>query len=187
MPLIKSSSKQAVTKNIKKELAAGKPHDQAVAIALNVKRRARGKAGGGEVSIPYTPIGGGKTYQGFIPGTSGGRTDNKPMKVGSGSYVLPADTLSALGHGNSQAGADALSRMFKMGPYATGKFADGGEVGAPTDIIAASGEMVLPPEKVAEIGGGDLKRGHSILDGLVTHVRRKNISTLRKLPKPKKS
>lgn len=41
MPLIKSKSKEAVKSNIKAEIAAGKPQKQAVAIALNVKRKAK--------------------------------------------------------------------------------------------------------------------------------------------------
>ena len=40
MPLVKSTSKQAFRKNIKAEVAAGKPVKQAVAIAYNVKREA---------------------------------------------------------------------------------------------------------------------------------------------------
>ena len=43
MPLIKSSSKKAISKNIKTEMAANKPQKQAVAIALNVARKAKGK------------------------------------------------------------------------------------------------------------------------------------------------
>jgi hypothetical protein len=43
MPLIKSSKKEAVGKNIKAELEAGKPRKQAVAIALNVQREAEKK------------------------------------------------------------------------------------------------------------------------------------------------
>ena len=41
MPLIKSSSKQAFTSNIKREMQAGKPAKQAVAIAYSVKRQAQ--------------------------------------------------------------------------------------------------------------------------------------------------
>ena len=40
MPLDKSGSKASVSKNIKAEMKAGKPQKQAVAIALDVKRRA---------------------------------------------------------------------------------------------------------------------------------------------------
>lgn len=41
MPLIKSGSKQAVSENIRREMDAGKPQKQAVAIALSVQRRSR--------------------------------------------------------------------------------------------------------------------------------------------------
>ena len=43
MPLIKSTSKPAFTKNVKKEIAAGKPPKQAVAIAYATKRAAAAK------------------------------------------------------------------------------------------------------------------------------------------------
>jgi len=42
MPLVKSASKKAVSKNIKTEMEiGGKPQKQAVAIALNVQREAK--------------------------------------------------------------------------------------------------------------------------------------------------
>lgn len=52
MPLIKSKSDKAFKKNIKAEIAAGKPPKQAVAIAYSVKRRAeQGKKDGGQVNL----------------------------------------------------------------------------------------------------------------------------------------
>lgn len=45
MPLVKSTSKGAFRKNIKTEMAHGKPQKQAVAIAYSVKRRAAAKKG----------------------------------------------------------------------------------------------------------------------------------------------
>ena len=44
MPLVKSTSKNAFRKNIKAEVAAGKPVKQAVAIAYSVEREAAKKA-----------------------------------------------------------------------------------------------------------------------------------------------
>jgi hypothetical protein len=41
MPLIKSPSKKAREENIKREIAAGKPAKQAVAIGYSVQREAR--------------------------------------------------------------------------------------------------------------------------------------------------
>lgn len=43
MPLVKSASKKAVGENIKREEEAGKPRKQAIAIALDVARRAGAK------------------------------------------------------------------------------------------------------------------------------------------------
>ena len=40
MPLIKSSSKKAVSENIRREVSAGKPQRQAVAIAISTQDRA---------------------------------------------------------------------------------------------------------------------------------------------------
>ncbi len=43
MPLAKSPSKQAFSKNVKAEMNAGRPQKQAVAIAYSVKRQAQKK------------------------------------------------------------------------------------------------------------------------------------------------
>jgi hypothetical protein len=43
MPLVKSASRKAVSTNIRREIEAKKPQRQAVAIALDIQRRAKGK------------------------------------------------------------------------------------------------------------------------------------------------
>jgi hypothetical protein len=45
MPLIKSKTKAAVSENIRREMASGKPQRQSIAIALDVQRRAGGSYG----------------------------------------------------------------------------------------------------------------------------------------------
>lgn len=47
MPLIKSKSEKAFKENVEREIAAGKPQKQAVAIAYDVQRRAKKADGGG--------------------------------------------------------------------------------------------------------------------------------------------
>jgi len=44
MPLVKSSSKEAFSKNLKTELKAGKPQKQALAIAYSTQRAAENKS-----------------------------------------------------------------------------------------------------------------------------------------------
>lgn len=41
MPLKKGYSKKSISKNIKTEIKAGRPRKQAIAIALNVARKAK--------------------------------------------------------------------------------------------------------------------------------------------------
>lgn len=278
MPLIKSGSKEAVSKNIREMRHAGYPKDQAIAAALSTARRyGRKRADGGRTDFSWVeegadPVGAAATaaamrtkrsvssartpgpitkglfaigaaplvwghmgkhlidsaqaradggaatpwftrrqantigHVGMLRSPVPGRTDKLPISVGSGSYVLPADIVSALGQGNSDAGAQILGSMFAKGPYGTAAprlggrrprvmrapsmsrsfrspmRADGGA--APVDVIAAGGEYVLDPDQVAAVGGGDMGRGHRILDSFVEQVRKEHVKTLKKLPGP---
>lgn len=200
MPLTKGSSQAAVSKNIRELKNTGRPQAQAVAIALRVAGKSRKKADGG--STPWFARSEAKSmvpHSGYIPGATGGRADKVPMGVKGSSYVLPSDVVSGLGQGNSNAGAAFLNHAFKAGPYGSSmpginvkskairqKFADGGETPV-ADIQASHGEYVVGPEIVANLGGGDISKGHDVLDALVKHVRSKTIKRLKKLPKPKAS
>lgn len=55
MPLEKSKSNAARSRNISREMHAGKPKDQAIAIAYDVQRRAGGKVKKGRhgTKTPY--------------------------------------------------------------------------------------------------------------------------------------
>lgn len=62
------------------------------------------------------PVGGSYSSGGFVSGTpqqyaSGGQADNIRAMLSPGEYVMDADTVSALGDGNSEAGAAALDKF----------------------------------------------------------------------------
>lgn len=77
-------------------------------------------------------------------------------------------------------------------PPKLGKLADGGAtedktMGMPVPIKSASGEFVIDPSIVKNIGEGSLEAGHKSLDRWVMKLRAKHIATLKKLPKPAQS
>ena len=116
-----------------------------------------------------------------------GRTDKLPISVKAGSYVIPSDIVSAIGDGNSAAGNAAMNYLIghvtqnaQLG-NAPQLAADGAEI----PIIAAGGEYVVDPAAVAHIGGGNLEKGHNLLDKFVREIRKLHIKTLRNLPGPK--
>ena len=148
-------------------------HDDEIASALNM---VRARSDGGRVH--YGPI------NAEVPG----RTDRLPVHVHSGAYVIPADIVSSLGEGNTAAGNKIIEHMFSRGGYADGvKRADGGKVARKElPVIVAGGEYILSPDEVAAIGGGDVAKGHAILDEFVKSHRAKTIKTLKKLPGPAK-
>jgi len=216
MPLQKGKSQETISSNISEMVHAGHPQKQAVAAALQTARESA--KGGFHLPRPKTPRLGKpmKLHTGPIHSAVAGRTDHLPMHVPSGSYVIPADIISAMGEGNTMAGFKQVKRIFGGTPY-TGKKEPYGVSGGPygmssgmpygqgagpyggelpgkaeggevdaVPIVAAGGEYVLSPEQVRMIGEGDLEVGHKVLDEFVKRYRKETINTLRKLPGPKK-
>ena len=129
-----------------------KPKKQAVAIALDVARKMR--ADGGAVS-----------------GAGNGRDDNVAADVPDGSHVIPADVVSALGVGNTEAGFKALDAMFKAvgrEPASKGRL----------PVAVSDGEYIVPPAAVEAAGG------HDVLNKLIMEIRQRHIERLKNLGSP---
>jgi len=126
-----------------------------------------------------------KPHVGPIHSAVAGRTDHLPMHVPSGSYVIPADIISAMGEGNTMAGFRIMNDITNQYGGQTSGYATGGYTGQLVPIVAAGGEYVISPEVVANMGNGDMNVGHGELDAFVTKMRAKTVDTLKKLPGPK--
>lgn len=144
-----------------------------------------------------------KIHTGAIRSAISGRTDHLPVHVLSGSYVLPANVVSALGESNTLAGFAVAKSMFSQPIYGQRKLgagapyggaglpygqpephrADGGEVQS-VPVVLSGGEFVLTPAEVMRVGHGDLDTGHKILDAFVMAVRKKDLKTIKSLPGP---
>lgn len=86
-----------------------------------------GKQGGGPAALPLTGFPGagaaqaplrGQAFSGPIRSHIPGRTDRHEADVASGSYVLPADIVSIVGQGNSEAGQNIFKLMMAGMPKA---------------------------------------------------------------------
>lgn len=183
-----------------------KSRKQAIAIALSESgqsKRADGGATALNLAYALKRAEGGEVFEGPIVSAVPGRTDKHEMDVGSGSYVIPSESISHLGENNTLAG---LAKIRELGPHglrklvhkahgasaiirkhrAKGGTANSPDVGRPVPVVTAGGEHVLSPQEVSIIGDGDLTLGHRLLDNWILQNRKDHLNTIRKLRPPAK-
>jgi len=102
------------------------------------------------------------------------------VNMESGGFVVPADVVSALGSGSTDAG---LAQLVKLGAEPIKGPGDGQSDDIPAAIDGvprarvANGEAYMPPEVVARVGGGSHTAGAKRLYQMLDNVRRQAYGT----------
>lgn len=97
--------------------------------------------------------------------------------MAKGGFVVPADVVSALGNGSTDAGLRALQAKLGAVKPIKGK-GDGLSDSIPTNIDGkqparvADGEAYIDPRTVAKIGGGDMRKGAKKLYAMMDNIRK---------------
>jgi len=91
-------------------------------------------------------------------------------------FVVPADVVSALGNGSTDAGVRLLNQYLGQAMPIEGD-GDGLSDDVPATIEGsqparvADGEVYVPPEIVAQLGNGDPERGAAMLYAMMDKIR----------------
>jgi hypothetical protein len=117
----------------------------------------------------------------LVDDPSPGRADLVKTSVAANSYVIPADVVSGLGQGNTDAGAGRLRGMLANVPphrpaVSTNR----------VPVALSGGEYLVPPEIVAGLGGGSTDTGMRVLERLIAEVRRRVLLDTSRLKPPKR-
>lgn len=118
---------------------------------------------------------------GAVHSATPGRADLVQTHVKEGSYVWPADVVSILGQGNSDAGAQALDQLSGKAPRTVAGYKRGGVV----PVHLSGKEYVMEPHVVSAMGGGDHEHGGKAIDAMVKHLREHESKRLKSAPPPR--
>lgn len=107
------------------------------------------------------------------------------VQLASGGFVIPADVVSAVGAGSSNAGMEALAKHLGATPIHGGGDGQSDSIEATIDgqtpARVARDEMHLSPQQVAALGGGDASKGAQRLYAMMDRVRKQAMGRTKQL------
>jgi hypothetical protein len=124
-----------------------------------------------------------KKYFGFM---DGGLASLKAGGLREGAFIVPADVISHLGNGSSEAGMRIVQERLKGRPIKGP--GDGMSDSIPTTIAGkqparvANEEAEIPPEVVAALGGGSLEKGAKKLYEMMDKIRQDRTGKKKQAP-----
>jgi hypothetical protein len=116
----------------------------------------------------------------------GGLTSLKAGGLREGAFIVPADVISHLGNGSSEAGMRIVQERLKGRPIKGP--GDGMSDSIPTTIAGkqparvANEEAEIPPEVVAALGGGSLEKGAKKLYEMMDKIRKDRTGKKKQAP-----
>jgi hypothetical protein len=116
---------------------------------------------------------GGKV-KGYFKGHDGGQDDTRPTNIPKDSYVMDATTVSLVGDGNSENGAERIEQEAenRMDHFSKSGFIRNPEVSENVRALLSDGEKVITPDQVRAFGGGSIKKGYKKLDKFRKNIRK---------------
>jgi hypothetical protein len=136
---------------------------------------------GGMTGYSYDP-----TTNSYKMMASGGLTSLKAGGLREGAFIVPADVISHLGNGSSEAGMKIVQERLKGRPIKGP--GDGMSDSIPTTIAGkqparvANEEAEIPPEVVAALGGGSLEKGAKKLYEMMDKIRQDRTGKKKQAP-----
>jgi hypothetical protein len=138
-------------------------------------------ADGGMTGYSYDP-----TTNSYKMMAKGGLTSLKAGGLREGAFIVPADVISHLGNGSSEAGMKIVQERLKGRPIKGP--GDGMSDSIPTTIAGkqparvANEEAEIPPEVVAALGGGSLEKGAKKLYEMMDKIRQDRTGKKKQAP-----
>jgi hypothetical protein len=112
---------------------------------------------------------GGMVKSGYIKGKHGGQSDTRPIHMPEGSYVMDATTVSLLGDGNSDNGAERTKQLEQN--FMKGGITRDYEPSRNVRARVSDGEYIFSKKAVTNLGGGNNAKGSQILDEFRNNLR----------------